>query len=290
MKILITGSTGFIGKHLVDSFVEHDLLLVVRNKAKALTSFGNVHQVVEENDPLFETLIIDFAPEYVFHLAGNASPSDELEQVTTLIHSNILVATRLLAVLSKCNIKLFVNFSTSLLYESNEKKAVNLYAATKSAFSEILIYYQLKSGFKWVDFVLYNVYGIGDTSKKAINYILDSLDSKEVVKMSPGLQQLDFVFVDDVIDACQETISSLNALKTYTRLHIGTGTATSLQSMAKHIEEITGKHCNVEWGGLSYRQNEKMFSQAPVSENQFWKAKTGIKEGVGFLLNHKENW
>ena len=289
MKILITGSTGFIGRHLVASFFTYDLLLVVRDKAKALSCFGDKHRIVEEKDPMYETTILDFAPDYVYHLAGNASPSEELDQLNSLIDANILVASRLLAVLSKTKLKLFVNFSTSLLYESNEKKAVNFYAATKSAFSEILTYYQLKSGFKWVDFVLYNVYGVGDTSKKAINYILDSLDSKEVVKMSPGLQQLDFVYVDDVIDACHETISSLGTLKAYSRLHVGTGTATSLQMMAKQIEEITGKHCNVEWGGLSYRQNEKMFSQAPVSENQFWKAKTGIKQGVGFLLNHKDH-
>jgi nucleoside-diphosphate-sugar epimerase len=289
MKVLITGSTGFIGKHLVASLVEHDLLLVVRNKSKALASFGDIHEIVEEQNPQFEKIILDFAPEYVFHLAGDASPSDELEQVTSLIHSNVLFASRLLAVLSQCNIKLFVNFSTSLLYESNEKKAVNLYAATKSAFSEIVTYYQNKTGFKWMDLVLYNVYGVGDTSKKAINYIIDSLDSKHIVKMSPGLQKLDFIFVDDVVDACHQTLESLYLLKMYTRLHLGTGISISLQDMAKYIEEISGKKCNIEWGGISYRKNEKMVSQAPVLENQFWIAKTGIKEGVKILLNHTGN-
>ena len=287
MKILITGSTGFIGKYLVSSFENHNLLLVVRDKISAQILFGDLYQIVEEKDGHLEQIISSFSPEYVYHLAGNANPSDELTYIDELISSNILFATKIFSIISKLQVKLVVNFSTSLMYDALEKKTFNLYAATKSAVSEILSYYQSQSDFKRVDLILYNVYGIGDTSKKAIDYIFESLNSATKIKMSPGLQKLDFIYVEDIIDSCIHLIEKVESLDSCTILHLGTGISTSLKDIAELLEDISGLKCNIEWGGISYRKNEKMISKAPIERNQFWLAKTSVREGLSILLSYK---
>jgi CDP-paratose synthetase len=281
MNILITGATGFIGKYLTKSLCsDHVVKVVVRDEAKARSTFGNSVKYLSTKSSSFLDELKSLKVDVVFHLAGNSSFNETPEVCRLLIEDNIQFGTLLLQGLSNSNVKLFVNFTSSLSFLENEKQATNFYASTKLAFSEILNYMQSKSGFKVLDLVLYAVYGKGDTTKRAINYVIDSIVSTEPLLMSPGNQQLDFIHVDDVIKLCGLCIDSMDGFTSYSRIHVGTGISTSLRQLAVIVEDAMGVKPNITWGGIPYRTNEKLINVAPVHLNSFWKAEIKLNEGI----------
>ena len=284
MKILITGSTGFLGRLLTRAVCEtHQVTVVVRDIKKAGIEFGNSVKYIDASSSKIIEEIRNSDSDIVFHLAGNSNFNESQDVLNQLIDDNIKFGTLLLQGLIDTNLKLFVNFSSSLSFSENEKKPTNFYATSKLAFSEIINYFQSKLNFKVVDLVLYTVYGKGDTTKRVINYVFDSLDTSEPILMSPGDQQLDFIHCDDVIKLCVLIIDLFDNFESYTRVHVGTGKSTTIRQLAKIVESVMDKKTNITWGGIPYRKSEKIVNVAPTHLNTFWKASIQLEEGISLI-------
>ena len=124
-------------------------------------------------------------------------------------------------------------------------------------------YYTEKNYFKAFNLILYNVYGVNDSTKRAINYIIDSLGAHIPVLMSPGAQVMDFIHVDDVIQLCVELLKQTPSIPKED-IHVGTGRGISLKETAHLISTLSGKQTNIQFGGLPYRDDEKMVNIAPI--------------------------
>lgn len=118
----------------------------------------------------------------------------------------------------------------------------------------------------------------------------ESIGATESVDMTAGEQVLDFIHVDDVarffvyvINHCNEFIGTP---KTENEFHLGTGKGTSVREVAAIMEQIAGKHCNINWGGRPYRDTDIMYSVAPIGQNHNcgWTAKVDLKSGVEQFL------
>ena len=74
--------------------------------------------------------------------------------------------------------------------------------------------------------------------------------------------------------------------KTENEFHLGTGKGTSVREVAAIMEQIAGKHCNINWGGRPYRDTDIMYSVAPIGQNHNcgWTAKVNLKSGVEQFL------
>ena len=91
IKILITGSTGFVGRHLVPKILNRDIeiLEVTRSLSKSTKLFGDNTLKIEISDPLFNERIIEFKPEIVIHIASYLTASDQWQYVQKLIYTNL---------------------------------------------------------------------------------------------------------------------------------------------------------------------------------------------------------
>lgn len=289
-KVLVTGATGYIGRRVVALLGRMDdvkVLTLSRNTEKAyeLMTYGNVEHIGAEE----WGRVKEYKPDVVLHLATYSTSGDNEEIIEKLIISNIMYGTRLLNALQECRNMLFVNvgsFAEYRLGQENGFRDAYLYTATKSAFRHIVDYYADKCGFRYVTAVPYTVYGGVDTGKKLIDYMVDSIDSEEPVKMTKGEQVLDFVHVEDVARFFAAMVEHSEVIENRHEFHLGTCVGTRVRDLAEIISREIGQKLNIEWGGREYRPLDVMYAVAPHDEylNRYWKAEISIEEGVNEKL------
>lgn len=282
MRILITGATGFIGQKLLKrlSNQHHTLAIHARKQLQEVDS--NV-QVFTGTLNHFQKEIIAFSPEYVFHLAGSSIYPKNAEEEGELWSANVLYGNTLLSILNEIPGLVFVNFTTSLAYDGTELYPFSYYALTKANFVQSLQYFTRYYNVHVFNLILYTVYGEGDNTKRALNYILDSLDASEPISMSPGEQVMDFIHVDDVIGLCLQLLEN-KPHKKIEEIHVGTGRGITLKEAAKMIELLSKDITNIEFGAIPYRKEEKIVNVALIENNRFWKSTIPFEKGIESLI------
>lgn len=230
-----------------------------------------------------------FDPEVVIHLAALNTSSKDSEMIESLISTNITYGVLLLDALSQCkSLKLFINTGSFSEYRwgTGHFSSAYLYAATKTAFRSFLNYYSGLHDFKYITAVPYTVYGGRPTVKRLMDYIISSVSSVKPIDMTMGEQMLDFIHVDDVASFFIHVIQNIDKyqwLQNGEEFHLGTGRCITVRELASIVEKVTGRHCNINWGGLPYRERDTMHAAAPIAKNLAltgWYAGINIEQGV----------
>lgn len=286
-KILITGSTGFVGRHLVPELLNegYQILEITRNIEKSSKLFGNKTTKLLYDDTNFKGKIKEFRPAIVIHLASYLTSSDNLNEITKLIDTNITFLSKILDAISNVNLELFVNTGSFAEYYfgDNEFMPSYFYAATKTASRAIVNYYSNAYNFKQTTIVPYTIYGGNSSQKKIIDIIYESTFSEKPLNLSPGDQVLDFIHIEDVTSFYIAVISNINRLPNKTNFNLGTGKGHSIKEVARHIEKVTNRTTNIYWGGKAYRKSDVMYAVAnhdTIIKNINWSPRISLKEGI----------
>lgn len=287
-RAIITGGTGFLGFHLAKNLVSQGWKIgfVVRLQSD-LTKIKNLASseifIFNDNPEELAIFFNFFCPDVVFHLASCVIVDHDILTLKNLIDSNILFGTYLLEAMIKVGCKKIINAGSFWQHFNNEKNnPVNLYAATKSAFYEIINYYYHALDFQVVNLELFDTYGPGDSRRKIINLLLDSLIDKKFLELSPGLQKLNFVYVDDVVNAfliAAEQLLCADKKQFYTFTVEG-DEAVSLKEIVAEIEFVSGQKLPVSFGKRNYRDREVMTPWSKGVRLPSWKAKVSLREGL----------
>ena len=294
-RLIITGATGFIGQNLlpeiIKQFPEIRILTVNRHAGKAMDMFP--FKQCEHIEGLQPETIQRFNPEIAFHLATLTTADNSLSAIKPMVETNITFGTELLSILGDCaDFKLFVNVGSFSEYSSGVEQINDayLYAATKSAFRAMVAYYSRLRGFKSITATPYSVYGGKPTVRRIMDYLLESINAENPVSMTEGEQMLDFIHVDDVVSFFVYLLNNpalCDSLNNGAEFHLGTCIGTSIRELASMAEEISGKKCNIRWGGRPYREQDIMYAVAPPPNNRSgmnWHANISLKEGLSAVI------
>jgi nucleoside-diphosphate-sugar epimerase len=292
-KILITGSTGFVGSHLLPKFLNggYQILEITRNISKSTELFGDKTFKIEINDPLFKDRIIEFKPEIVIHLASYLTASDQWKDIQKLIDTNLLFLSKVLNAVSETDLKLFINTgSFSEYYHGNKLlEPAYFYAATKTASRSLIDYFSNTYNFKQASVIPYTIYGGNDSQKKIIDLLFDSTNNITPFDLSPGEQVLDFIHVDDVTDFYLLLVENVAKIDNKSVFKLGTGKGYTLKQVAQLIEEVTCKKTNINWGGREYRKTDIMFAVADIETEKIkfnWSPKISLIDGIQKKMNY----
>jgi len=188
MKILITGTDGFIGSNLLKKLKNENNHILTINE----NIFNN-----EEWQKKLISVIEDYYPDVVYHVGAC---SNTLEKNVQYIMTVNFEFTKILC--DYCyNFKIPLIYSSSAAnYGSNGKIPTNLYAWSKYV-SEC--YVNSKNG---ISLRYFNVYGPGEQNKgEMASLIYKSMIHKEksveIFKLFPKKPKRDFIYIDDVLDA-----------------------------------------------------------------------------------------
>ncbi len=204
-KILLTGSSGFIGSNILSNFLENNqIYIIVRKKpSNKLLKNKNIKVIKFKNYNSLHSKIKRIKVDTVIHCATHYIRNHKFSDINKLCNSNIFLGNIILENLENMKVRKFINFST--VWEDSEAKKnnpKNLYAAYKKSFSTILNFY--KKNFKKVNFyelMISDTFGENDFRKKIINTLKNNyLKGRSTSILSENLY-INLLNVQDIIEA-----------------------------------------------------------------------------------------
>ena len=212
-NLLITGSTGFLGKSILKKIdkKKFSVILLTRKKVKGFRCF-----VVKDifNLSIDYYLKILKKNQVVLHLAWYAKPGEYFE---SLKNFNCLDGSIRLAKACKIKrVKKFIGIGSCLEYKIKNKKisisdqlSINsIYSGTKILLYNFCkdLFYNSQTNFIWCR--IFYLYGEGEPKQKLVSYVLSRVSNNRIAKISSGLQIKDFINVNDASNQIIEVIKS----------------------------------------------------------------------------------
>ena len=289
---LITGATGFTGKHLTRRLLQAGwnvhVLLRQGSDLDGLQQFaGPCHCHYDPASGDLTAVLQQSRPDVVFHLASLFLSQHQSSDIGALIEANIGLGTRLaeaMTTVGACNL---VNTGTSWQhYHGEDYSPVNLYAASKQAFECMLRYYQQARGLRVIGLKLFDTYGPADSRGKLIDLLLRHAADGRQLALSPGEQQLDLVYIADVVEAFLQAAEFVQRGEVQGNFAVSSGKLLSLRSVAAAVERATGKPLAIQWGGRPYRQREVMQPWNTGQPLPGWTPRVDLQEGLQKMLDN----
>lgn len=286
MNILLTGSTGFLGSHLLEGLLNegHGVSILKR-------STSNPWRISHLMDKV-KTFDVDITPverafeeskiDVIIHTACNYGRSSQ--SVYEVVESNLMFGLRVMDAAIKYNAKLFINTDTLL------PKNINYYSLSKKQFVEWLKKYS--SQIQVINFRLDHMYGPKDDKNKFVFWLIDQFKRNvESVKLTAGEQIREFIHINDVVSAYLYMIKKTSMLNVFNEFDIGTGMPIRLRDFVERLHvaytEIHGA-CNtqLEFGAMPYRDNEMMTVEIDTSKLAAygWHARSNLTEMINNLI------
>jgi nucleoside-diphosphate-sugar epimerase len=292
MRILLTGATGFIGSYLARYLSQrHEVAAILQPEAKKerLKSILPANAQLNWNGRAknLPGLIEKFHPEVVIHLAGHIAYSHGLEDIDRLIDGNIRFGALVLDAVSAAGCQQFIHTGSVWQHDGNEAYSpLNLYAATKQAFADMLTHYVKNQGVRAITLELADTYGPDDKRPKMLSALQKAAIEDGIMPMSPGDQFIDMVHVRDVAAAYEQAIVLLSGLSDHQQrtYAVRSGQPLRLKEFVALYNEVAPRPVQVEWGARPYRARETMqpWTQGEVLPG--WQPKIGLREGLRELL------
>lgn len=263
-KAIVTGATGFIGKHIVNELVQNNVFVyaIVRKNSSnlnALTKNDNI-QIVECNLDEIETLkdkIDDKKIDVFYHMAWEGV-SDASQKDYSVQLDNINACLKVTDILDEFGIKRFVGAGSiselECIQEMSEQQiSINMGIMYKSA--KLAAHYMSKVNVcnKGIDFlwpIITNTYGIGEKSGRLIVSSIKKLLKGESVQFTKAEQNYDFIYITDLAKAFYLLGEKGISCKDYI---IGSGEAKPLKEYLEYIGKYVNKDVELQFGAHPYR-------------------------------------
>jgi UDP-glucose 4-epimerase len=271
-RILITGASGFIGSHLTGKLLAlgAEVWAVSRSiTGKVATPHLHWLQADLSQPSAIDTLLEDAQPDVIFHLAGQATGSRDLEAVIPTFEANLTSAVYLLTAATKRKCKKVVLAGSGEEPRGNtaDPPLSSPYAAAKWAVSRYTSLFFDLYRTPVVNARVYMVYGPGEQNlNKIVPYTILSLLKGQPPKMSSGERFCDWIHVEDVAEgllACARAEGAVG--KT---VDIGSGTLVSVREMVEIVAALLEVKVDLHFGSLTDRPLDTHMPRAQLKRTQ----------------------
>jgi UDP-glucose 4-epimerase len=285
-RALVTGAAGFIGSRLcarlVDAGVE--VHAVSRRQRETpdvrwwTTDVGDTEAMLD--------LARQVRPDVLFHLASHVSGSRALDAIAPTLRANLVgaVSALLAGAELECHVVLTGSFEEPDT-ASGEFVPVSPYAAAKVGASTYARMFRQLYGTSVVTLRVFMVYGPGQWDEvKLVPYVITSFLRGESPLLSSGARPVDWVFVDDVVDALVAAARAREAAgETF---DVGTGVLTTVREVVDEIARQMDTPVQPRYGARPDPADEPVRSAALESTATVlgWRPQTTLASGLGATI------
>ena len=302
MRILVTGGAGFIGSHLADAVLAAGHEVVVADNL----STGRAENVpaaaelarVDVTSAEIERLIVDFAPEAIFHLAAQASVRSSVADPAFDAEVNVVGTVRVGTAALRAGTRVLVLASSGgAVYgeqrdfpadEGHTTKPVSPYGVSKLCGEVYLGHFSRSGGLRAIALRFANVYGPrqdprGEAGVVAI-FCGNVLAGSPLTIYGDGKQTRDFVYVGDVVDANLKALAATGMRGSY---NIGTGRETDINTLARLIG---GPGAEIRYEPPKPGEQMRSVIDCRRAEMELgWKPTVALEQGLGLTMGWFKN-
>lgn len=299
-RAVVTGGAGFIGSHLVNRLVDDGAEVLViddlssgrLDRLAAARAAGGMHfhQMDIRSDGLGET-IVKFRPEIVFHQAAQIDVRYSVKDPAFDASVNVVGTIKVLQAAVDAGAERFVFASSGgATYgdvdvfptpETAPRRPESPYGVSKLVVDDYFRYFLDAYGLDFVSLGYSNVYGPaqdphGEAGVVAI-FTMKLLSGEAPTIFGDGSQLRDYVYVEDVSDACIRAAEIGGGIY----LNIGTGRETSVSELYKLLQSLTGTDLEPTYAEIKAGDIPRSLLDASLAKEHLgWEAWTSLEDGL----------
>lgn len=310
-KILITGSEGFIGSHIVDFLLKKNFNIKCFVQYNSFNNWGWLEDSSFKNklnictgdirDPNFVDKTVSDCT-HVIHLASLISIPHSYISASSYVETNVAGTLNLLQSSVKHNIKKFIHTSTSEVYgtaqripinENHPLNAQSPYAASKIAADQMALSFYNSYNLPVTILRPFNTFGPRQSARAIIPTIITQLIKQNKINLGSLDPTRDFNYIDDVVNAFYLAIDNKKIIGEV--INLGTGYEISINDLKNLIFKIHNKNLSIKKSTQRVRP-KKSEVQRLVSNNGKakkilnWRPKYVGKNGLSKGLIHTLRW
>src|SRR4051794_13155357 len=241
-RLLVTGASGFIGARLCRRALEEGASVHAVSRASRAGTDGVRWERGDLADEAFvRDLVRRLQPDAVLHLASEVGGSRALELVLPMLRANLLAAVNLMVACAEAGRPRIVLAGSMEEPDLGDPDAVaqSPYAVAKWGALAYARHFQALHELPVVHLRVFMVYGPGQVDlRKLVPYVTVSLLRGEAPRLTSGAREVDWVYVDDVVDAFLRAAVARGAPGR--SLDVGSGQLASARALVERLALLVG--------------------------------------------------
>ena len=292
-KIYVAGHRGMVGSAIVRALKNQGYTNIITRTSKELDLRRQID--VEE-------FFAKEKPDYVFLaaakvggiLANNEAPAD-------FMYDNMILEMNVIHEAYKNKVKKLMFLGSSCIYPrmapqpmkedclltSELEKTNEAYALAKISGLKYCEYLNRQYGTDFISVMPTNLYGPNDNYHPEHSHVLPALirrfheakenNLNEVVIWGTGTPLREFLYVDDLADACVYLMNTYSGNET---VNLGTGKELSIKELAELVKKVVGFKGNITFDTTKLDGTPRKLLDVSKLEKLGWKYKTKLEDGI----------
>jgi len=321
-RIVITGASGFIGRHLVKTLLsnkKHNLVLL-SNTTSLHDKYLSQGRVLQDMPLTFYTddirdresilnVFLNERPDICIHLAARSGVVESIGKADETTEINLEGTYNVLEACHSAHVSDFVFASSAAVYgnvqklpikEDNTLQPISAYGTSKMlAEQHVASYHCSKKVQNAVSLRIFSAYGTDSSSKRDVitRFAAELSRGLSPVIYGDGLQKRDFVSVDDVVEAILLSLRAMERIENDNSslplvFNVGTGTPTSISQLAQKMIGLFGLELEPVYKEGQEKAGIIKHSYADITrakELLHFVAKKGIDTGLQEIIEHMKH-
>jgi GDP-L-fucose synthase len=292
-KVYVAGHTGMVGSAIVRALKKQGFTNIITKTHKELDL---------TNQALVKAFFSKEKPDYVFIAAAKVGGIQEnREHPADLLYINMMINANIIQSAYEFGVKKLLVLGSSCIYPRNARQPMcedeflsgkpeptnEGYAIGKIVALELCKLYKKQYNAPFISCMPTNIYGENDNFDLHASHVIPAMirkfyeakinNQKEVVLWGTGSPLREFLYVDDLAEAC---LFLMDKYEDEEHINIGTGEEVSIRELANIIKDIVGYNGNIIYDTTKPDGNPRKLLDSKKIHELGWKHKISLKEGI----------